>query len=91
VRLNLLLLVLVVVCAVGAVASQHRARRLFNELEREQERMRGSVDRDRQVEQEDVESEYNRESDEAVRGGPTDDVDPDSPDWDGDRDDFGNA
>ena len=60
-------------------------------LESEQERMRGSVDRDRQVEQEDVESEYNRGSDEAVRGGPTDDVDPDSPDWDGDRDDFGNA
>src|SRR5439155_16765486 len=58
-------------------------------LESEQERMRGSVDRDRQVEQEDMESEYNRG--EAVRGGPTDDVDPDSPDWDGDRDDFGNA
>ena len=60
-------------------------------LESEQERMRGSVDRDRQVEQEDVESEYNRRNDEAVRGGPTDDVDPDSPDWEGDRDDFGNA
>jgi cell division protein FtsL len=41
VRLNLLLLVLVLACAVGAVASQHRARKLFNELEREQERARG--------------------------------------------------
>jgi hypothetical protein len=60
-------------------------------LESEQERMRGSVDHDRQVEQEDVDSEYNRRNDEAVRGGLADDVDPDSPNWDGDRDDFGNA
>lgn len=60
-------------------------------LESEQERMRGSEDRDRQDEQEEVESEYNRGYDEAVRGSSTDDVDPDSPDWDGDRDDTGNA
>jgi cell division protein FtsL len=37
-RLNLLLLVLVAACAVGLVTSQHKARKLFAELEREQAR-----------------------------------------------------
>ena len=39
-RLNLLLLVLLAACALGIVTSQHQARRLFGELEREQERSR---------------------------------------------------
>jgi cell division protein FtsL len=39
-RLNIILIVATVVCALGAVASQHEARKLFHELEREQERMR---------------------------------------------------
>ena len=37
-RLNLLLLVLLTVCALGLVTSQHKARKLFVELEREQAR-----------------------------------------------------
>jgi cell division protein FtsL len=39
-RLNVILIVVTVACALGAVASQHEARKLFHELEREQERMR---------------------------------------------------
>jgi len=39
-RLNLLLLVVLAACALGIVTSQHQARRLFGELEREQERSR---------------------------------------------------
>ncbi|HMM55460.1 MAG TPA: cell division protein FtsL [Candidatus Desulfobacillus sp.] len=39
-RLNLLLLAIVLASALGGVASQHKARKLFTELEREQERMR---------------------------------------------------
>jgi len=39
-KLNLLLLLVLVVCALGLVTSQHRARKLFTELEREQERSR---------------------------------------------------
>lgn len=35
-RVNLLLLALVVVCAIGVVTSQHRARRLFSAIEAEQ-------------------------------------------------------
>lgn len=37
-RLNALLLLAVVVCALGAVTSQHKARKLFQVLEAEQER-----------------------------------------------------
>jgi len=37
-RLNLLLLALLTVCALGLVTSQHKARKLFAELEREQAR-----------------------------------------------------
>ena len=37
-RLNLLLLVLLTVCALGLVTSQHKARKLFADLEREQAR-----------------------------------------------------
>ena len=40
VRFNLLLLVIVVVCALGVVTSQHRARKLYQELEGEQEKAR---------------------------------------------------
>ena len=39
-KLNLLLLVVLVACALGLVTSQHRARKTFSELEREQERAR---------------------------------------------------
>lgn len=39
-KLNLLLLLVLVVCALGLVTSQHKARKLFSELEREQERAR---------------------------------------------------
>jgi cell division protein FtsL len=39
-KLNLLLLLVLVVCALGLVTSQHKARKLFAELEREQERAR---------------------------------------------------
>jgi len=38
VRLNLLLLLVVVLCALSVVTSQHKARRLFQALESEQER-----------------------------------------------------
>lgn len=39
-RLNLILLAIAVACALSAVNSNHRARKLFIELEREQARMR---------------------------------------------------
>jgi cell division protein FtsL len=39
-KLNLLLLLVLVVCALGLVTSQHKARKLFAELEREQDRAR---------------------------------------------------
>ena len=39
-RINIFLLLLVVMCALGAVNSNHRARRLFTELEAEQKRTR---------------------------------------------------
>ncbi len=39
-RFNIFLLVVVVICALGVVTSQHRARKLFQELEGEQERAR---------------------------------------------------
>ena len=37
-RFNLILLVIAIVCALGTVASQHRARKLFVDLEKEQQR-----------------------------------------------------
>lgn len=40
VRFNMILLLIVVVCALGVVTSQHRARKLFQGLETEQERAR---------------------------------------------------
>lgn len=40
VRFNMVLLLVVVVCALGVVTSQHKARRLFQALEGEQERAR---------------------------------------------------
>jgi cell division protein FtsL len=39
-RLNLLLIAFVLASALGAVASQHKARKLFRDLENEQERTR---------------------------------------------------
>lgn len=39
-KLNLVLLAILVACALGLVTSQHKARRLFSDLEREQERAR---------------------------------------------------
>jgi cell division protein FtsL len=39
-RLNLLLLLVVLACALATVTSNHRARKLFIEFEREQTRMR---------------------------------------------------
>ena len=39
--MNLLLIAILLASALGAVASQHKARKLFSEIEREQERMRG--------------------------------------------------
>ena len=36
-RLNLLLLCLTIACALGVVSSQHKARKLFMELQKEQE------------------------------------------------------
>lgn len=39
-KVSLLLLAILVVCALGLVTSQHKARRLFSDLEREQERSR---------------------------------------------------
>ena len=40
VRLNLFLLIALAACALGLVTSQHKSRKLFAELEREQERAR---------------------------------------------------
>lgn len=40
VRLNLLLLALLAACALGLITSQHKARKLFVELEQNQERSR---------------------------------------------------
>ena len=39
-KLNLLLLAVLVACAIGLVTSQHRGRKLFADLEREQNRSR---------------------------------------------------
>lgn len=39
-KLNLLLLAVLVACALGLVTSQHRARKLFSDLEREHHRAR---------------------------------------------------
>lgn len=39
-RVNVLLILLLLACALGVVAAQHKARKLYAELEREQERMR---------------------------------------------------
>ena len=39
-KLNLLLLAVLAACALGLVTSQHRARKLFSELEREHARAR---------------------------------------------------
>ena len=39
-KLNLLLLAVLVACALGLVTSQHKARKLFSDLEREQEHAR---------------------------------------------------
>jgi cell division protein FtsL len=39
-RANIILLVIAVVCALSTVSSNHQARKLFTELEREQNRMR---------------------------------------------------
>jgi cell division protein FtsL len=39
-KLNLLLLAVLVACALGLVTSQHRARKLFSDFEREQARAR---------------------------------------------------
>ena len=39
-RLNLLLIVIATLCALAVVTSQHRARKLFQEFEAEQERSR---------------------------------------------------
>ena len=39
-RFNLFLLVIAIACALGAVTSQHHARKLFVALEKEQERMK---------------------------------------------------
>ena len=39
-KLNLLLLAVLVACALGLVTSQHKARKLVSELEREQDRAR---------------------------------------------------
>ena len=40
VRFNMILLLTVVICALGVVTSQHRGRKLFQDLEQEQERAR---------------------------------------------------
>ena len=39
-KLNLMLLGVLLLCALGLVTSQHKSRKLFTELEREQERSR---------------------------------------------------
>ncbi|MBU0620271.1 MAG: cell division protein FtsL [Gammaproteobacteria bacterium] len=38
VRLNVLLLIIVIACALGVVTSQHKARKLFVELQQEKDR-----------------------------------------------------
>ena len=40
IRLNILLTLIVIVCALGVVTSQHEARKLFMKLEKEQEKAR---------------------------------------------------
>jgi cell division protein FtsL len=40
VRLNMLLLLVLVICSLGVVTSQHKARKVFQALEAEQERAR---------------------------------------------------
>lgn len=40
IRFNLILLVVAVLCALSTISANHRARKLFIELEREQSRMR---------------------------------------------------
>lgn len=40
VRFNMFLLLIAVICALGVITSQHRARKLFQALEGEQERAR---------------------------------------------------
>lgn len=40
IRFNMVLLMIVVVCALGVVTSQHRGRKLFQDLEGEQEHAR---------------------------------------------------
>jgi len=40
IRLNVILMLIAVACALSAVSANHRARKLFVELEREQNRMR---------------------------------------------------
>ena len=40
VRLNMILMMIAVICALGVVTSQHRARKLYQELESGQERAR---------------------------------------------------
>ena len=40
VRFNMILMMIAVICALGVVTSQHRARKLFQDLENEQERAR---------------------------------------------------
>jgi cell division protein FtsL len=39
-RLNLILLAILIVCALAVVSSQHKARKLYVELQKEQESMR---------------------------------------------------
>ena len=39
-KLNLLLLAVLVACAIGLVTSQHRGRKVFSQIEREQNRAR---------------------------------------------------
>ena len=39
-KLNLLLLLVLIVCALGLVTSQHQSRKKYSELEREQQRSR---------------------------------------------------
>lgn len=40
IRLNIFLILIVIVCALGVVTSQHKARKLFMELERTREQAR---------------------------------------------------
>ncbi|MBI1396483.1 MAG: cell division protein FtsL [Betaproteobacteria bacterium] len=51
-RLNMLLLLVAVLCALGVVTSQHRARVLFVELEREQHAARSLDEEWRQLQAE---------------------------------------